>query len=61
LHAGARTLVTSLYKVPDDATQELMARFYERLAGGESKQSALRDAQLATIAARRKEFGWHGA
>jgi len=53
LQAGARTLITSLYKVPDSATQALMSEFYKRLAAGATKLEALRDAQLAIIAQRR--------
>ena len=41
LFAGAETLVTSLYKVPDSATQALMREFYSRLAKGETKLAAL--------------------
>lgn len=45
--AGARTLVMSLWKVPDAQTQELMVDFYSRILNGEGRAEALRQAQLA--------------
>lgn len=54
LYAGARTLVTSLYKVPDDSTRSLMTKFYSNLLNGKDKLAALQDAQLATLHERRK-------
>jgi len=44
--AGARTLVMSLWKVPDTPTQELMVDFYRRLLKGIPKADALRESQL---------------
>jgi CHAT domain-containing protein len=44
--AGARTLVMSLWKVPDQQTQELMIDFYRRLLTGVPRADALRQAQL---------------
>ena len=45
--AGAKTLVMSLWKVPDQQTQELMEDFYRRLLAGQPRAEALRGAQLA--------------
>jgi CHAT domain-containing protein/tetratricopeptide (TPR) repeat protein len=45
--AGAHTLVMSLWKVPDEQTQELMVDFYRRILAGEPRANALRQAQLA--------------
>jgi CHAT domain-containing protein/tetratricopeptide (TPR) repeat protein len=45
--AGARTLVVSLWKVPDQHTQELMIDFYRRVLAGQAVADALREAQLS--------------
>jgi CHAT domain-containing protein/tetratricopeptide (TPR) repeat protein len=44
--AGAETVVTSLWKVDDDATQELMGGYYRHLLAGQGRTSALRQAML---------------
>ena len=46
LHAGAQSLVLSLWDVHDTSTAEFMTAFYRRLGQGESKAEALRSAML---------------
>ena len=43
--AGAKSLLMSLWKVDDNATQMLMTQFYANLIAGMDKYNALRDAQ----------------
>jgi tetratricopeptide (TPR) repeat protein len=56
--AGARTLVMSLWKVPDEPTRELMENFYGRLLAGQGRAEALRDAQLTIKVKYPEPFYW---
>jgi len=49
LAAGAPSIVVSLWKVPDDATQLLMVEFYRQLDVTGNKAEALRKAMLITL------------
>jgi len=44
--AGVRSLLLSLWKVPDKETAELMTVFYQHYLAGNSARDALRKAQL---------------
>jgi CHAT domain-containing protein len=46
LYAGAASLVLSLWAVDDRSTGDLMTGFYQALVGGETKDAALRQAQV---------------
>ncbi len=48
--AGARSVVASLWQVPDEGSADLMIRFYHHLKNGEAAADALRGAQLEMIA-----------
>jgi CHAT domain-containing protein/tetratricopeptide (TPR) repeat protein len=55
LVAGARSVLVSLWRVADIPTRFQMERFYRALDGnGGDRAAALRDAQLATLAALRR-------
>ena len=56
--AGAKTLVMSLWKVPDAQTQMLMERFYKRILEGAPREEALREAQLAVKDSYPEPFYW---
>jgi CHAT domain-containing protein len=43
--AGANSILMSLWKVDDEATQILMTQFYKNLVSGQSKRQSLRSAQ----------------
>jgi CHAT domain-containing protein len=56
--AGARTLVMTLWKVPDEQTAWLMEDFYIRLLRGQPRAEALRHAQLALKQRHPEPFYW---
>jgi CHAT domain-containing protein len=62
LHAGAGSVLASLWPVDDRATAQLMERFHRGLASGESETAALAEAQRAALRDPRtaKPFYWAG-
>ena len=56
--AGAKTLVMSLWKVPDQQTRELMEDFYTQILSGEARANALRNAQMTIRAKYPDPFYW---
>jgi len=58
-HAGARSVLMSLWKIMDKETSLLMESFYRRWLDGNSKIDALRDSQLEQLNHARQTLG-HG-
>ena len=56
--AGAKTLIMSLWKVPDEATRELMEDFYRGILAGQPRSDALRGAQLVMKAKYPDVYYW---
>jgi hypothetical protein len=55
--AGARTVVSTLWKIPDAETAELMTVYFDGLSAGQSKSEALHRAQLSMIESQRARHG----
>ncbi len=58
LLAGAKTLLMSLWKIPDEETQMLMEGFYKRILEGRPRADALREAQLAVRSVSPEPLFW---
>ena len=58
IEAGAKTVVSTLWELNDQATARLMADFYGRLASGTEKGEALRQAQFDLAKAGAAPYYW---
>ncbi|WNG58476.1 CHAT domain-containing protein [Archangium gephyra] len=56
--AGAQTLVTSLWKVEDETTRELMVGYYRNLLAGQGRGAALRSAMRQLRQTRPHPYYW---
>ncbi len=55
--AGAKSVIMSLWKVPDDMSAKIMQGFYKRWLTGESKIDALRNTSLELLDNARQQYG----
>jgi CHAT domain-containing protein len=60
MQAGADNVLISLWKVDDQATRDLMIKFYEHLARGNNFHDALKKAQMDQAKALRNPALWGG-
>ena len=60
MQAGARNVLISLWKVDDDATRDLMIKFYEFLAKGNSMHDSLKMAQTHQASIVSNPSSWGG-
>jgi CHAT domain-containing protein len=58
LHAGASSLLVSLWVVDDKSLTDLMIRFYTHWLAGQPKSQALRQAQLDIIGQYEHPYYW---
>jgi CHAT domain-containing protein len=56
--AGVESLIMSLWKVPDEATAELMTAFYSEWLAGNTKQNAFKTAQQKVRAKYQSPYYW---
>src|SRR5438105_4718013 len=56
-NAGAASIIQTLFKVPDEQSQQMMKMFYQGLKAGRGKLAALHNAQLEIIRQRRARGG----
>ena len=57
--SGTRSMVSSLWKVPDQATQKIMVQFYHHLKIGKSKSDALKEAKMDYLSSVGSEIEKH--
>ncbi len=55
--AGAQSVISSLWQVPDRESSQIMIDFFANLATGQTRATSLRNAQLKMIEYRREFFG----
>jgi CHAT domain-containing protein len=58
IYAGTPSVITTLWKVNDRASYELIQAFYRQLQNGRSKAEALRQAQLTTLQKYPHPYYW---
>lgn len=64
-YSGAASISSTLWKVNDNSSSELMGEFYENLADGKTKDASLRDAKLSFLQKNRENglahpYYWSG-
>ena len=58
IYAGSPSVISTLWRVDDRASYELMQEFYRNLKDGRGKAEALRDAQITTLAKYPHPYYW---